>query len=99
MRHGITDDIIEVIDEIKYEELIGSADAAAEIQRNDHVRLAQAFADIAATSDSVLKLQRYESAIFRRRNDLRHALGSLQRVRMNADMAEAEPNPPNASSA
>ncbi|MFL5916918.1 MAG: hypothetical protein ACJ752_14960 [Gaiellaceae bacterium] len=79
--------VVKITDDEAHEHLEGLLDAALRPKRLGEARLASGFIEDAAGADALAKLGRYETALFRRRNQALAELKELQAAR-SADSTE-----------
>lgn len=84
------EDVVEVVNEDAHDILCVRISDAEEVQRSDEVRLASAFVEDAAGPDALARLWRYETSLFRRRNQALEALEKLQAKRPNSTPEDSE---------
>jgi hypothetical protein len=78
------DEVIEVVNEDAHDILSVRISETEDVQRSDEVRLASAFVEDAAGPDAFARLSRYETSLFRRRNQALQTLSKLQAQRHDA---------------
>jgi hypothetical protein len=76
--------VIEVVNEDAHDILSVRISETEDVQRSDEVRLASAFVEDAAGPDAFARLSRYETSLFRRRNQALQTLSKLQAQRHDA---------------
>ena len=85
---GLDDDHVVAITNPDLHECFGELiDEAVSVKRTEEARLAEAFVDDAAGPDALAKLARYETSLFRRRNQALETLAKLQNTRASAQQS------------
>jgi hypothetical protein len=84
------DQIVEIVNADAHDILSMRIAEAQDVQRSDQARLASAFVEDAAGPNALAKLSRYETSLFRRRNQALEALSKLQAERNNTSPKEAQ---------
>ena len=84
------DHVHEVVNTRLHEDLSMAIDDAVSIRRTDQGRLAAAFIDDASGPNALSKLDRHETSLFRKRNELIKTLAELQASRRATEKGEAE---------
>ena len=84
------DQIVEILNEDGHDILSVRIADAQEVQRCEEARLGSAFIEDAAGPNALGKLSRYETALFRRRNQALETLSKLQAQRNEASPGDAE---------
>lgn len=84
------DEVIEVVNEDAHDILGVRISETEEVERSDEVRLASAFVEDAAGPDALARLSRYETSLFRRRNQALETLATLQAQRINSSQKDSQ---------
>ena len=84
------EDVVEVVNEDAYDILCVRISDTEAIQRSEEARLASAFVEDAAGPDALARLSRYETSLFRRRNQALEALQTLQAQRSESSAEDSE---------
>ena len=86
---GLDQDHVVAITNSDLHEFFGELiDEAVSVKRTEEARLAEAFVDDAAGPDALAKLTRYETSLFRRRNQALETLAKLQNARASAQQSD-----------
>ena len=87
---AVPDQIVEILNEDGHDILSMRIADAQEVQRCEEARLGSAFIDRSTGPNALGKLSRYETALFRRRNQALETLSKLHAQRNEASPGDAE---------